>query len=160
MKGVRTRLRHGEEVGTDTTELGSGHGDRGSVLGLGDAKVLLVDVHKLEVVLGDAVVVGGLEGEAELIRGIVGPEGEDVLVLGGAEDLGQRGEVHAESDVTVAAIRAEAVGLEHHGHQGNVGVVHGLQGNAAVIAVEVAVLDEIFDGVDNLGGRGWRALVG
>ena len=30
------------------------------------------------------------------------------------------------------------------------GVVHGLQGNARVIAVEVAVLDEIFDRIDDL----------
>ena len=30
------------------------------------------------------------------------------------------------------------------------GVVHGLQGNARVIAVEVTVLDEIFDCIDDL----------
>jgi hypothetical protein len=29
-------------------------------------------------------------------------------------------------------------------------VVHGLQGDAGVIAVKVAVLDEILDGIDNL----------
>lgn len=32
------------------------------------------------------------------------------------------------------------------------GVVHGLEGDAGVIAVEVAVLDEILDGVDDLEG--------
>lgn len=31
-------------------------------------------------------------------------------------------------------------------------VVHGLQGDSGVIAVEVAVLDEVFDGVDDLDG--------
>jgi hypothetical protein len=31
-----------------------------------------------------------------------------------------------------------------------VGVVHGLERNAGVIAVEVAVLDEVLDGVDDL----------
>jgi hypothetical protein len=31
-----------------------------------------------------------------------------------------------------------------------VGVVHGLEGDSGVIAVEVAVLHEIFDGVDDL----------
>lgn len=30
------------------------------------------------------------------------------------------------------------------------GIVHGLEGNAGVIAVEVAVLYEVFDGVDDL----------
>jgi hypothetical protein len=31
-----------------------------------------------------------------------------------------------------------------------VGVVHGLEGDAGVIAVEVAVLDEVLDSVDDL----------
>jgi hypothetical protein len=31
-----------------------------------------------------------------------------------------------------------------------VGVVHGLERNTGVIAVEVAVLDEVLDGVDDL----------
>lgn len=30
------------------------------------------------------------------------------------------------------------------------GVVHGLESNSGVIAIEVAVLDEVFDGVDDL----------
>lgn len=32
------------------------------------------------------------------------------------------------------------------------GVVHGLKGDAGVIAIEVAVLDQILDGIDNLAG--------
>ena len=31
------------------------------------------------------------------------------------------------------------------------GVVHGLEGDSGVIAVEVAVLNEILDGIDELG---------
>jgi hypothetical protein len=31
-----------------------------------------------------------------------------------------------------------------------VGIVHGLESNAGIIAVEVTVLDEILDGIDNL----------
>ena len=30
------------------------------------------------------------------------------------------------------------------------GIVHGLEGDAGVIAVEVAVLNEVFDGVNDL----------
>jgi hypothetical protein len=40
-----------------------------------------------------------------------------------------------------------------------VGVVHGLERNAGVIAVEVAVLDEVLDGVDDLVWRVSRRLL-
>ena len=30
------------------------------------------------------------------------------------------------------------------------GIVHGLEGNAGVIAVEVAILDQVFDGINDL----------
>jgi hypothetical protein len=30
------------------------------------------------------------------------------------------------------------------------GVVHGLEGDTGVITVEIAVLDEVFDGIDDL----------
>ena len=42
------------------------------------------------------------------------------------------------------------------------GVVHGLQGDSGVIAVEVAVLDEILDSVDNLDhvSVAWRVRIG
>jgi hypothetical protein len=33
-------------------------------------------------------------------------------------------------------------------------VVHGLQRNAAIIAIEVAILHEVLDGIDNLTSRG------
>lgn len=112
--------------------------------------MLLVNVHKLEVILGDTVVIGRLKDEVELIGGVLSLEGEDVLVLGSAQHLGQRRQVDAKGNVAVASVRAEAVGLEHHRHERDVGVVHGLQRDTAVIAVEIAVLDEILDGVDHL----------
>ncbi|KAI7360189.1 proliferating cell nuclear antigen [Hortaea werneckii] len=58
--------------------------------------------------------------------------------------------VDTEGDVTVAAERREGLGLQHHGHESHMGVVHGLEGDAGVIAVEVAVLDQVLDGVDDL----------
>lgn len=112
--------------------------------------MLLVNVHELEVVLADAVVVAALKDEVEHVGGVLGLEGQDVLVLGGAQHLGQRRQVDTQRNVAVAAVGREALGLEHHGHERDVRVVHGLQGNARVIAVEVAVLDQVLDGVDDL----------
>lgn len=115
--------------------------------------MLLVNVHELEVVLANAVILAALEDEVEHVGGILGLEGQDILVLGGAQHLGEGGQVDTEGDVAVASVGGETLGLEHHGDQGNVGVVHGLQGDTRVIAVEVAVLDKILDGVDHLCGE-------
>lgn len=112
--------------------------------------MLLVNVHELEVVLGDPVGLGALEDEVEDVGRVLGLEGEDILILSRPQHLGEGGEVDAESNVAVAAEGREALGLEHHGHERHMAVVHGLQGDAAVIAVKVAVLHQILDGVDNL----------
>ena len=112
--------------------------------------MLLVDIHELEVVLAEAVGGGALEAYVERVGGILSLQRQDVIVLGGSQNLGQGHQVDTEGDVAVATVGAEGVGLEHHGDQGNVGVVHGLQRNARVIAVEVAVLHQVFDGVHHL----------
>ena len=149
--GGRTRLGHGSQVCADSPKLGGRHGNGGRVLGLGDAEMLLVNVHELEVVLADAVVSAALKDQVEHVGRILGLEGQHVLVLRGAQHLGQRRQVDAESNVTVASVGREALGLEHHGDEGNVRVVHGLEGDARVIAVEVAVLHQVLDRVDRLG---------
>jgi hypothetical protein len=147
---LHTRLGHGHQIRRDALELGRGHADSGRVLGVRDAQVLLVNVHKLEVVLGDPVGLGALEHEVQDIGRVLGLEREDVLVLRGAQDLGERGEVDAERNVAVAAERRETLSLEHHRHKRDMAVVHCLQGDAAVIAVEVAVLHQVLDRIDDL----------
>ena len=119
--------------------------------------MLLVNVHELDVILAQPVALRALEHEVDNIRRILGLECEDVIALCAAQDLGERGEVDAEREVAIAAEGREGLRLEHHGDESDVGVVHGLERDAGVIAVEVAVLDEIFDGVDNL--RGMSACV-
>jgi len=119
--------------------------------------VLLVNVHELDVIFAQPVALRALKHQVDDVRRILGLEGEDVVVLCAAQDLGERGEVDAEREVAIAAEGREGLRLEHHGDESDVGVVHGLERDAGVIAVEVAVLDEIFDGVDNL--RGMSACV-
>ena len=115
--------------------------------------MLLVNVHELDIVLANPVALGALEDQVDDIGSVLGLEGEDVFVLCATEDFCEGGKVDAEGEVTVAAEGREGLGLEHHGNEGDVRVVHGLERNAGVIAVEVAVLHEVLDGVDDLGGR-------
>lgn len=112
--------------------------------------MLLINVHELDVVLAQSVALCALENQVDNIGRVLGLEGEDIFVLCAAEDLGEGGKVDAECEVAVAAERREGFGLEHHGDEGDVGVVHGLERNTGVIAVEVAVLDKVFDGIDDL----------
>jgi hypothetical protein len=147
-----TRLGQGRQIPGDLGELGARHGDRCSVFGVRDTQMLLVNVHELDVVLAQPVALRALEHQVDNIRRILGFQCEDVIVLCAAQDLGERGEVDAERKVAIAAERREGFGLEHHGNEGDVGVVHGLERDTGVIAVEVAVLDEILDGVDDLRG--------
>lgn len=91
-----------------------------------------------------------LEHEVDHIGRVVGLNGQDILILSGAQHLCQGDEVDAESDISVASVRGEGFGEELHRDQCNMGVIHGLEGNAGVIAVEIAVLHEVSDCIDNL----------
>lgn len=112
--------------------------------------MLLVNVHELDVVLAQSVALRALEHQVDNIRRILSLECENVVALCAAEDLGERSEVDAERKVAIAAEGREGFGLEHHGDESDVGVVHGLERDTGVIAVEVTVLDEVLDGVDDL----------
>ena len=112
--------------------------------------MLLVNVHQLDVVLADSIALGALENEVDNIGRIFSLESEDVLVLGSTKDLLQRDEVDAKCDIAIASGGRERVGLEQHGNEGDVAVVHGLETDARVVTFEVAVLDEVLDGFDNL----------
>lgn len=132
--------------------------------------MLLVNVHELQVILADSVVLAALEENVEYIGCILGLEGEDVFVLGGTENFGQGCEIHSQSNVSVTSVRGKGLGLQKHRDKGNVRVVHSLERDTRVIAVEVAVLDQVLDGVDHLRiviasvmtiwrrGGGWRTF--
>jgi len=112
--------------------------------------VLLINIHELDIIFADSVRVGRFEDQVDDVGGVLSLHREHIVILCSAEHLRERAEVDAEGDVSVATERVEGLGSEEHGDQGNVGVVHSLQRNAGVIAVEVAVLHQIFDGIDYL----------
>jgi len=61
--------------------------------------------------------------------------------LGAAEHFCKGRQVDAKGDVAVASKGRKGGGGEEHADEGDVRVVHGLQSNAGVVAVEIAILD-------------------
>ncbi len=112
--------------------------------------MLLIDIHQLDIILAQPVAISILKDQIDNIRCILRLKGQDILVLGTSQYFHERTQVDAESNVAIAAEWGEGLGFEHHGDEGNVGIVHGLESDAGIIAVEVAVLDQVFDGIDNL----------
>ena len=112
--------------------------------------MLLIDIHKLDIILAQPVAFAALKNQIDNVRRIFRLQRQYVFILRTSQHLHERGEVDAEGDVAVAAERGKGFCFEHHGDEGDVGVVHGLEGDAGVIAVEIAVLHKIFDGVNDL----------
>ena len=61
-------------------ELASGHLDDAGVVSLGDAEVLLVEVHQLHLVVGDLLLVGALEHEGYSVPLVLSLDGDDVII--------------------------------------------------------------------------------
>jgi hypothetical protein len=112
--------------------------------------VLLIDIHKLQVILAQPIALAALKHQIQNIGSIFSLECQDILALSGTQDFGERGEVDAKGNIAVASVWGKGFCLEHHGDERDVGVVHGLESNAGVIAVEVAVLNEILDRINDL----------
>lgn len=112
--------------------------------------MFLVNVHELEVILAEPVALRALKCKAYDIRGIFSGDGQQIVALQRLEDLVERREVDSQSEVPVATPPVEQLRLQHHGDEGDVRVVHGLQRHTGLIAVEVAVLNEVLDRIDDL----------
>ena len=61
-------------------EFSSWHLDDGRVVSLWDSKVLLVEVHQLHLIIGDLLLVGGLEHEVDGVSLVLGLNGDDVVI--------------------------------------------------------------------------------
>lgn len=145
-----TRFRQKIQIPANALEFHRRHLNRSSILGVRDGQVLLVNVHELDIVLAQPVGLGALKHQVHRVGRVLRLQSQDVFILGSAQDLGQRAQVDAEGDVAVTAVGGETLCTEEHGDQGNVRVVHGLEGDPGVIAVEVAVLDQVLDGLNDL----------
>lgn len=88
--------------------------------------MLLVNVHELDVVLAQTIALAAFKHEIHHIRRIFRLQGEDVLILRAAENFHERRQVDTERKIAVAAKWGEGFSFEHHGHEGDMGVIHGL----------------------------------
>ena len=112
--------------------------------------MLLIDVHELDIIFAEPITLAAFKNQVDGIRMVIGFQCQDVFVLCTSEDFHQGAEINAKSNVAVTSKRGEGFCFEHHRYQSDVGVVHGLQRDAGVIAVEVAVLDEVLNGIYHL----------
>ena len=107
--------------------------------------MFLVDVHEFDVVFTNPILIWALKDEIDHIRGIFSLQCENICRLGGSQDFHEGRKVDSESNVAVAAEWRKCFGLQHHGYECDVRVVHGLEGDTRVIAIKVAVLDKILN---------------
>lgn len=174
---MRTGITEDGEIAANPLELGGRHPDGGGVLSVGDAENVGLDLEQLQVELGHFVLLcrdeknwpnespflsrrqvrwrGGkgtlaLKSEGDHAAGVLGPEGDGIVVTGALEDLGHGAQVDAELEAAVAAVVLEALGVEHEGDQRDVARVHGLEGDALGRAVEVGIGDEVLHGLEDL----------
>lgn len=59
-------------------------------------------------------------------------------------------QVHAHGEVAVTSVLVKAVGPQAQRHQAHVGVVHSLEFDAGIGAVEGRLIEEVFDGIEYL----------
>lgn len=131
-------------------EFTRGHTDSALIFCIGDSEGFRVNVHKFQFKVSDSILFGRLEHEREGICGIFGFECDDIFVSGALQDFAHIGRVESEADGTITTEVVEAAGLEVHLYEGNVGGVHGLDGEFVFGAVNVCVLYEVLQGFDEL----------
>ena len=153
--GDDERLAKLTQVTNDALELCTGHLDDGGVVGLGDAKVLCVQVHQLHLVIGDLVLVRRLEHEGHSVGVVLRLDRDDVVVGRALQDLRHGAQVHAHSQLPVASELVESVGPQGHGDQGDVTVVHGLELDASIATVPRGLVQQVLQGLKHL--KSWES---
>ena len=112
--------------------------------------MFLINVHQFDVIPANALAGGTLKHKVQRVGIVISLEREDIFVLRTPKDLCEGRKIDPEREVTVATVRTEPLRFEMHRHKGNMRVVHRLQGDAHVVAVKVAILHEVFDGIYDL----------
>jgi hypothetical protein len=111
---IHTGLRESHEVNADSLEFSRWHANRSRILGIRDPQMLLINIHKLQVILAQSITLAALEDQIKNIRRVLGLDGQDIFILGGAENFCKGGEVDTKSYVAVASVGGETLCLEHH----------------------------------------------
>mmetsp|Transcript_25832 Transcript_25832/g.79718 ORF Transcript_25832/g.79718 Transcript_25832/m.79718 type:complete len:331 (-) Transcript_25832:20-1012(-) len=137
-------------VAADLGEVGGAELDRRRVRHLGDGHALRVDLHELELELALLRLVLRLSDDGQDVAVVDVAEGDDVVVLGGLEDLAERLEVDAQHRLALARVHGEAAAAERQGDERDVRGVHGLDADARRRGLEVGLGDELLDRLHDL----------
>ena len=81
--------------------------------------MLLINIHKFQVILAQPVTLAALKNKVQNIRRVLCLESENILVLSSTQDLRKGCEIDTKRNVTIAPVRREAFGLEHHRNESN-----------------------------------------
>jgi len=107
------------------------------------------DENKLTKV-GNAILPWTLEHQRQRVTIVLGFQRDDIVITRALQNLPHVRGVESQADWPVAPEVVEAAGTQTHGHEGDVGVVHGLDGHLVVGAVDVGLLDEVLQSLDEL----------
>jgi len=137
-------------VTDDALEFAGGHLNGTLVLSIGDSELLAVNVHEFELKVGNAILPGTLEHQRQGVPVVLGLQGDDIVIPCALENLPHVRGIEPQADGSVTPEVVEAAGTQTNGHEGDVGVVHGLDGHLVVGAVDVGLLDEVFQRLNEL----------
>jgi len=88
---------------------------------------------------------GRLEHEHNGVGAAIHLDGEDVVVVGAAENIGHVGEVQAHGEVAVAEVVIEGIGTEEERDERGAAGVHGLELKARAGEFEVDLTGQVED---------------
>ena len=96
-----TSISQNSKVTDDPLELCTRHADGRLVLHVGNAQMVRLNVHELQVKVADSLGVGRLKHEGEDLGSVLGLEGDGVVVSAALQDLAQVGGVEAKGNLAV-----------------------------------------------------------
>jgi hypothetical protein len=88
--------------------------------------MLRFNIHKLEIKVGDSVLVGRFEDQGEGVSLLFTLEYNNVVICGTFQDLGQIWSVDTEGERFVATVEIETFRFKKDGTERNVRRIHGL----------------------------------
>ena len=144
-------LTNDRELLADALELSCGHANNAVVDRGGNTERLHIDVHELQGEARDAVLVRGFEDEVDVVGLVLSLEGDRVVGASAAKNLGHVLDAQTEVHVAVNAEVFEALSAEGELDQGDERRVDALEGDTIRRAVKVTLLDELTEGLHELG---------
>ena len=115
------------QITADTSEFLRWHANDASVVSLGNAQMLLVQIHQFHFIVRDFLLVLWFEHECNSVCVVLSLDGNRVVVVGALQDLCHVSQVHSHREIAVTTVLVEAIRSEVQRNEGHVRIVHGLK---------------------------------